>query len=25
MENLERLAGRLGEDASETPLEPVRA
>ncbi len=25
MENLDRLAGRLGEDASETPLEPVRA
>ena len=25
MENLDRLAARLGEDASETPLEPVRA
>src|SRR5437870_341640 len=25
MENLDRLAGRLGEDASATPLEPVRA
>jgi glutamate dehydrogenase (NAD(P)+) len=25
MENLDRLAGRLGEDASELPLEPVRA
>jgi len=24
MENLERLAGLLGEDASATPLEPVR-